>query len=65
MESFWSLFKRGFQGTYHRMSAKHLQAYVDEFASRQRMRDDDTLEQMTHLVAGMVGKQLTYSERIG
>ena len=58
------MFKRGFQGVYHRMSAKHLQAYVDEFASRQRMRDDDTLEQMTHIVAGMVGKRLTYDQLI-
>lgn len=64
MESFWAMFKRGFQGVYHRMSAKHLQAYVDEFASRHRMRDDDTLEQMTHVVAGMVGKRLTYDDLI-
>ena len=28
----WSLFKRGIVGSYHhQISAKHLQAYIDEF----------------------------------
>lgn len=30
MESFWSMLKRGYVGTYRRMSTKHLQRYVDE-----------------------------------
>ena len=32
VESFWSLLKRGYHGTYHRMSPKHLDRYVKEFA---------------------------------
>ena len=35
MESFWSMMKRGYHGIYHRMSPKHLDRYVGEYAGRQ------------------------------
>lgn len=34
IEGFWSQMKRSIDGTYHAVSAKHLQGYVDEFAYR-------------------------------
>lgn len=64
IESFWALLKRGFTGTYHRMSPKHLHRYVNEFAGRHNVRDSDTLDQMALLSQGMVGKRLTYERLI-
>ena len=60
IESFWSMLKRGYQGTYHHMSPKHLQRYVNEFSGRHNARDADTAEQMVDIAQGIVGKRLTY-----
>ncbi|MDE0170739.1 MAG: IS1595 family transposase [bacterium] len=62
MESFWSMLKRGYHGTYHRMSAKHLQRYVNEFCGRHNVRDLDTVDQMVAVFVGLVGKRLTYTD---
>ena len=34
IESFWSMLRRGYIGVYHKMSPKHLDRYVAEFAGR-------------------------------
>ena len=60
IESFWSLLKRGYHGTYHHMSEKHLGRYVGEFAGRHNDCSADTIDQMATIAAGMVGKRLTY-----
>ncbi len=60
MESFWALLKRGYHGTFHRMSPKHLQRYVGEFAGRQNHRPLDTIEQMREIARSADGKRLTY-----
>lgn len=38
MEGFWSQLKRSIHGTYHSLSAKHLQNYVNEFVFRYNHR---------------------------
>ena len=64
MESFWAMLKRGYHGTFHRMSVKHLHRYVAEFAGRHNLRDKDTVDQMRDLFAGMIGKRLMYRDLV-
>ena len=64
IESFWATLKRGYHGTFHHISPKHLHRYVNEFATRHNLRPKDTQEMMTETVARMVGKRLTYGELI-
>ena len=63
-ESFWSMLKRAHMGTFHKMSPKHLDRYVTEFAGRQNVRENDTADQLGAMVEGMEGKRLTYEELI-
>jgi transposase-like protein len=62
IEAFWSMLKRGLVGTYHQVSAKHLQRYVDEFAGRHNLRDADTRDQMAAIAKGLRGKRLRYAD---
>ena len=64
IESFWATLKRAHKGVYHKISVKHLQRYVDEFAGRPGVRELDTIDQMQSVVAGMVGKRLPYHDLI-
>ncbi len=64
VESFWSTLKRAHEGTFHKISPKHLNRYVQEFAGKHNVRDLGTLAQMTVLVAGLVGKRLLYRDLV-
>ena len=64
IEAFWSIFKRGYHGTYHQMSPKHLDRYLAEFTRRHNLRPLDTIDQLRAITRGMVGKRLRYRELI-
>ena len=65
MESFWSLLKRGYVGTYHHFSEKHTARYVNEFAGRHNVRRKDTIDQLAAMMLGMIGKRLRYKDLTG
>ena len=60
IESFWALLKRGYHGTYHQMSPKHLHRHVTEVEGRYNLRPLDTIDQMAVIVRGMDQKRLRY-----
>lgn len=64
IESFWSMLKRAHKGTFHKLSPKHLNRYVQEFAAKHNMRESDTLAQMRATVAALAGRNLLYADLI-
>jgi len=63
IENFWSHFKRGLHGTYIRVTPKHLNKYVQEFAFRFNHRNFDTQQQMEGIIVNMVCR-LKYKDLI-
>ncbi len=55
-ESFWAMMKRAHKGTFHKISPKHLQRHVAEFAGRHNVRPLGTIDQMRMLTTDMAGK---------
>ena len=64
MESHWAALKRGYDGVYHHMSAKHLPRYVTEFEGRHNRRPLDTADQIAVMAKGAEGKSLRYADLI-
>ena len=65
MELFWSLFKRGYRGTFHHVSPNHLDRYLGEFERRPNNRPMDTIHQMAAMLRGMAGQQLRHAALTG
>ena len=63
-ESFWSMLKRAHMGTYHKLSPKHLDRYVQQFAGKQNFREFDTADQLGAIASSMTGKHLPYEKLI-
>jgi transposase-like protein len=61
IESVWSLLKRSIVGSYHKVSVKHLDAYLDELEHRFNNRENKFLFRDTLLML-VKAEKLTYSE---
>jgi transposase-like protein len=64
LESYWSLLKRALGGTYVSVEPFHLFRYLDEQAFRFNNRVMNDAGRFALLLAGIVGKRLTYAELI-
>ena len=63
IEGVWSLFKRSIIGSHHKLSVKHLPAYLDEMEFRYNNRSNPYLFRDTLLVL-LSGEALTYRDLI-
>jgi transposase-like protein len=60
MENYFSILKRGINGNYQWVSAKHLKRYLGEFDFRYNTRHVTDLERAAIAAKGIQGKRLTY-----
>jgi transposase-like protein len=65
MENFWSLLKRGLNGTYVAVEPFHLFRYVDEQVFRYDNRDMNDAQRFELALSQITGKRLTYAELTG
>jgi transposase-like protein len=65
IENFWSLLKRGINGTYVSVEPFHLFRYLDEQSFRYNNRKHDDAYRFDLAVSQIVGKRLTYSQLTG
>jgi transposase len=66
IESVWAVLKRGFYGTYHSFSRKHLNRYVSEFTFRLNEGNcrAHTLDRIDSFLSRMGNSRLTYKALI-
>ncbi len=65
VENFWSLLKRGINGTYVSVEPFHLFRYLDEQSFRFNNRKANDAYRFDLAVSQIVGKRLTYSQLTG
>ena len=65
MENFWSLVKRGLNGTYVSVEPFHLFRYLDEQCFRFNNRKMTDSDRFRIAVKGIVGKRLTFKQLTG
>lgn len=64
VEGWFSLLKRGITGTFHHVSDKHLDRYVDEFTFRYNRREMTDAQRAVSALQKVGGKRLMYKKPI-
>lgn len=66
IESVWAVMKRGYNGTFHHFSRKHIDRYVDEFTFRLNQANVaiDTIKRIDSFIVGINDKVLRYKDLI-
>jgi transposase-like protein len=66
IESVWAVLKRGYVGTFHNISVKHLALYVNEFTFRLNEGNVkiNLMDRINSMANGTIGKRLAYKELI-
>ena len=65
VENFWSLFKRGVIGSFHRISVKHLDRYIAEFTYRHNNRQSDVFNLVLSRLVGEMAIPMPYQKLVG
>ncbi len=58
IENFWSVLKRGIYGTYHQVSSKHIDRYLNEFAGRFNTRKSTSQDRFELVLTKAEGRLL-------
>jgi hypothetical protein len=61
-ENFFSILKRGINGTYHHVSPAHLPRYLAEFDFRYNARNLSDSERTIAALTGAEGKRLRFAD---
>ena len=66
IESVWAVLKRSIHGTWHHVSVKHLQRYINEasFRLNEGNCQVDTVDRMQAVAHGMIGKRIPYRDLV-
>lgn len=66
IESVWAVLKRGYYGTFHHFSKKHIDRYINEFTFRLNQGNvkKHTMNRINSLLLSSFGKTLKYSDLI-
>jgi len=65
IEGFFGLFKRGVMGSFHHISEKHMNRYLNEFSFRWDLRKVTDSERTAEAIKGAEGKRLSYRMPMG